>query len=406
MRYARDVRRLLVATLTGLSAGALVALAPACSSESGDPDAGQSSVGSGGAGKTDGGAGSGGAGGSGPMNDAGGGGQKSPVIVSVVANGLVAEGQPETLADVVEAELVAFAAGARGAHLAWEWSDSEPEEGTGEEEAFAAHAARAKQLGREPILELLVVDALRDLRPPPLAGLAWDDASMVSGLEATIDAALVAYDGELRTIALGRDVNAYADDHPLERDALTALLEAGAAYAASHPLAPAGLRVGVGLRAADAVSQPSQEKELLVVGTAAVFTYVPGHDGSVGPDDPAYVAADLDAMVALAAERPVVLVTGYPSAAETGSSEASQHAFYGALFGALEARRDAFHAVSVLRLYDVPQAVCAAELAELGYPPGDPFGATWCSLGLRRADADVKPAWAALLGGLSTFASP
>jgi surface antigen len=359
LEYAVVVRRLLLAVFTGLSAGVLVALAPACTGESGDPDAGQNPVGSGGAGKVDGGSGAGGAGGSSSTSDAGGAGQKSPVIVSVVANGLVAEGQSETLSDLVEAELVAYAAGARGAHLAWEWRDSDPQgpAGATEAAAFAAHGARARQLGREPILELLVVDALRDLKPSSVTGLAWDDALVVSGLLATIDAALVAYDGELRTILLGRDVNAYLEDHPLERDALTDLLEAGATYATSHPLAPAKLVVGVGLRAADVVSQPSVDKELLVAGTGAVFAYVPGYDGSVGTNDPAFVPADLDAMVALAAERPVVLLTGYPSAGETGSSEASQLAFYGALFEALELRREAFHAVSALRLYDVPEGV-------------------------------------------------
>jgi hypothetical protein len=406
-KYDGGVRGSLFAAVGGLCLGAFsAAAAGACATDSVEGDPFSNPVGAGGAGAVDGGAGMGGSGGGGTGSTAGSGGAPSPVVVSISANPLVDEGTIAGPADVAEAEIVAYAAGARGAVHSWEWRSSDPDGPGGEIEldAMTAAAQRARDLGRIPMLELLVLDAERDLRPAALAGLAFDDPLVVAALEATLDTALTVYDGELVAIALGRDVSAYLEDHPDDRAPLTALFDSAADFVLAHPAAPPGVSVGVGMRFKDAVSQPSLHKELLLVGSATVLGYVAGLEGSLR--DPAFVAADLDAMTALAASRPVVLTPGYPSAPEAGSSEEQQALFYRTLFEALDARRDAFHFVNAFRLYDVPDSACAAEVEELGEDPFGPFAGAWCSLGIRRPDGSAKPVWSDVLAGLATFASP
>jgi hypothetical protein len=311
-------------------------------------------------------AGTGGTGGDEPPQ-----GGQAPVYLGLTANPLSPDGEP-TPSDTLLAELTVFAAGARSIAVDVPFGELDAAELSTLTQRLAQYGERDLRV----VVTIVVVD--RGAGAPP-DGASWDDPSTIATLEGEIDALLEAGGEDLDVLLFGRALDFYLGEHPEEAEALVALASAGVAHVAEQ--SPTVLH-GVGLR--------------LHAGDEA-----PSGSADTSP------AHDLDAMIALAKERPIVLQRlGFPSAATLGSAPELQAQRIEALMSALAARRSAFPIVNVQQLHDLDQEDCEALVAAQGLLPGDPFGDYVCTTGLRDTNGEPKPAWQSFIQASAQFAEP
>lgn len=323
----------------------------------------------------------------------------SPVYLGITAN---TGTDAPTVGEIVEAELVTFAAGVRvvTAHATWRDLDQ-----PGAVADLAQRVVFWTEHGQRVLVDLALVDRAADGRPDAVAALPWDDAATQLALDTTVDALLDAAGPGLSYLTFGRDVDAFLGAHAADRAAFEALAAHAIGHAKAHAMAPPELRLGVGFSFAGATKPHPSVSPLWAASDVAVVSYAPGlDDGAAGPASA--VTTDLDELVQAAAGLPIVVAgVSYPSAPEVGSSDEAQKLFYTTLFGALAARRPSFDVVDVERLHDPSPAACEAEATAQGEDPAGAWAAYACSTGLFDADG-AKPAWSPILAAAATFAAP
>lgn len=338
-----------------------------------------------------------------PPPDAADASGPSPVLVGITPSPKGNDKGEPTAGDKFEAKLTTIAAGVRAAILGASFRDV----AAGGEAAVIADATFYEQKGKDVIFNLAFVDRKTDLRPPELAGLAWDSPEVKAAFQATIDSLLPKMGSSLSALTLGRDVDVYIDAHPNEREAIEGFVEHAAAYTRGHPAAPPGLRVGAAVSFDGAAASPSPSYEaLLAASDVAVIAYLPGvAKGEVTPVGE--VAGALDSMIAAAAGKPILLqAVGYPSDPLAQSSPEKQRLFFETFWGALAPRRSAFAWVNVFELHDRGATSCASYAEAQGEPPDGSAAAFFCSLGLFTWAGEEKPAWIDVVKGVAAFASP
>ena len=325
----------------------------------------------------------------------------SPVWIGVTPNPRGDTPGGPTASDKVEAKLTTIAAGARGAVISRAWRDFDTD-GTLEE--LSGEAALYAQHGVPVLFNLAVVDRFADGRPALLTTVPWSDQEVITHLELTIDALLGLFGPYLRYLTFGRDLDRYLVENPAQRPALVMLAEHACAYARAHPDAADDLEVGVALSFQGATAPDPSFVDLLTASDIAAISYLPGLE----PVEPQVgIAASLDAVIAGARGKQIVLqAIGAPSAGTATSSEASQQQFYDEFFAALAPRRGAIAWVNAFELHDLGDDACAAYAAEQGEDPTGDFAVASCSVGLFTVSAAPKAAWAEVLNGMATFASP
>ncbi len=327
---------------------------------------------------------------------------KSPVLLGITANPPAGGPNGPTAEDELTARLTTFAAGVRVAVVSRAWRDLD-------DAAFASLASEAALYagsGKLVVLNLAVIDRLADQRPDDLADLAWDDPLVAARLDQTVDALLAAFSaspGALAYLTFGRDVDLYLAQAPGERQGFAALASHALGYAGDHPAAP-GLGVGVGFSFEGATAPDPSFVDLRGASDVAVLSYLPSLEG--GPPPAGGIAGQVDALVAAAAGKPIVLQAfGRSSVGDDGSDE-GERLFYEGFFDVLEQRRGAFTVVDAFELHDLGQDACDAYVTAQGEPPGGAFAAAYCFHGLKTAAGTDKPAWAEVLSGAARFASP
>ncbi len=319
-----------------------------------------------------------------------------------------------TPVDQTDAVLDVLAAGSRGVSFVRRW-DSLFVDGTQPRAAvwnqFASLAPVFRDQERSILFALGVVDRTADARPGAVDGV-WDANVTETAMQALVDKTYGTFGSELAYLSVGTEIDRYLDTlTDSERGAFVAFVNRTLDYARNHPNRPMGTQVGVTVTVASIVQKTIPEVlELIDASDIAIATYYPLEE-SFEARHPSGAANDLDELaVALsddAGTRTVVLQeVGYPSAAETGSSEDQQRVFFDGLFQALLARREQFPFVSINGLHDAHPEVCGGEASALG-APGDPLAiAARCSFGVRHADGGRKTAWSVVLDGMATFAVP
>jgi hypothetical protein len=323
-------------------------------------------------------------------------GGQAPVYLGLSANPLSEQSEP-TPSEALLAELTAFAAGVRSIHV-------EARFGSLDSAAVAALAERLAQYTARDlrvVLTLLIVDGAAAHRPEGMEGVPWDDAALSVALDGELDAVFDAAGEHLDAVVFARALDVYLEEHPGEGGALLGLV--AAAVDQVHERAPAIL-TGVGLR--PSADPPPRYDEAAALGNALALSYLPGAGAAALPSDTS-PAHDLDAMIALAGERPIILhALGFPSAPTLGSAPELQAQRLDAFMSALDARRSAFPLVNVVQLHDVPQPACEALLAAQGLLPDDPYGDYVCTTGLRDTTGAPKPAWQTFIQASGRFAGP
>jgi len=242
---------------------------------------------------------------------------------------------------------------------------------------------------------------------PFLGDLEGPDAT--SAIERTVDEVYARYASNLTHLCFGYELDRYlavASSDDAAR--LVEFLQHAIDYASRHPLRAAKTLIGSAVTL-QALAEPSGAVSDLLLGDEIVAVYDPlDADASLKPaasiEDE--LGAALEALSATGVRRPLTLFeVGYPSSSEVGSSEAEQKAFYEALFGLLDGRRDDFGFVGVYGLADRGLADCEAEALSFGGVNEPELlaarASARCSMGLR-AESE-KPAWQDVAAALSRY---
>jgi len=302
---------------------------------------------------------------------------------------------------VILADLQALAAGVRVVVVEVPFDDVDAA-------ALAAEVERYADRGLSVVVQLLVVD--RRISRSPFPALGWADASVQAAFDAAVAAIVGA--GEMPdpmdpnavlsavdAVILGRDVGSYLDEHPTEAASLSAFL-AGGVTAFEN----ADIPVGVGLT----YRQPATSGDLSLVqlGDLLAMSYFPAL-AAESATEVATPGQDLDSIIQLADERPIVLSSvGFSSAATTGADETQQGQRLAGFFTALEPRRQAVGTVVIHQLHDHDEAGCAALAQSRGEDPAGPWASVVCETGLRASDDTVKPSWHRFLEAAASLSSP
>lgn len=247
------------------------------------------------------------------------------------------------------------------------------------------------------------------------AGAAWpfegelDTEAAESAMQRTIDEVLARYAGQLSHLCFGYELDRYwARVSQSSGRRLLEFLKRSIAYASQHPRRSASTAIGAAITLGALTEAGGAPLDELLLGDEVVAVYDP-LDSRARLKPPSSVGAEIEAALETLASRPGVALplalfeVGYPSAAEAGSSDEDQRAFYEALFEALGARRDALSFVGVFGLGDRAQADCEAEAALFGGGAAAEAAraVARCSMGLR-AEGD-KPALSGVLAAFSRF---
>lgn len=352
--------------------------------------------------------------------DANADGSTSDAGVAAVRLGVVpiARNDPSSsAAEETVANLEVLSAGSRAVSVLRRWDAlyTTAEQATPKAWTLLGELAQLYR-GRDGTLLLClgIVDRTLDARPEGLVGEPWNGAQTLAAGETLLDEVFDTYGSELAYLSLGHEVDRYLGAAPTsERAELTELLVHLLGYAHDHPARPEATQLGVTFTL-QALREGMEQPELLAASDAVITTYFPAtEDFQARPAS--VVTQDLDALnQRLSADiqpaPPVVLqAVGYPSSELVGSSEANQRTFFANLFQVLAARRARYPFVSIHGLNDTTAEQCSHDALGLGVQGSAVEGAVLeyrCSLGLRDGDTAPKAAWAEVVGGLATFASP
>lgn len=236
-------------------------------------------------------------------------------------------------------------------------------------------------------LTLAPLDTNNDRRPADLAGLAFDDPEVIARFNALLTWVLQQMpDVRLAVLSIGNEIDgslAGAGQWASYRR----FFEAAASQA--RDLRP-GLRVGAKAMFSGLTGpQRSELTELNTLSDVVLATYYPlGDDFS--PRDPVVVGDDLDRLVALYPDRPLMLMeTGYPSGELCGGSPARQAQFVREIFGWWDRHAGQVELVTFTWLTDIPEAAVEHYVAYYGV--GSPCFAEYLrSLGLRTSSGSDK----------------
>jgi hypothetical protein len=323
-----------------------------------------------------------------------------PTLLGLEANPLHGGDGDPTPAEQLLAELTTYAAGVRSVTVAVSWSEVDEPAGLDE---LAARIAELKQRGLEVVVVLQVVDHRADGRPERLRDAPWDDPETSGALVSMGEAIVQRAGAEVSTLVLGDGVDAYTASHPQEAVPIAALLGGVvgklAAGAAPRP------RLAIGLTykgpAVDAVAG-----QLAQVGDASAFFYA-ANMGEPSIPNASSPTKDLDAMVSLAAGRPIHLTgVSFTSAASLGASADAQALRLAAFFSALEPRKGSFRTVNVARLHDLTEVACSHLAARQGLAIDAPEITFRCASGLRDVTGTAKLSWQTFLEASAAYAPP
>jgi len=264
-----------------------------------------------------------------------------------------------------------------------------------------------------PYLSIPTIDTVNLVAPPEFMnpgnpaqladGLHFNDPALIESFGALLDEVVpVLVDHGGFYLSVGNEVDGWLSANPNE---LAAYLEfVSAARERVHAIAPE-LAVGVTMTYSGAVQYPYMLEALKGVSDVVSFTYYP-----LNPDftvrDPSVVADDMDTLVELAGDTPLILQeVGYPSGYLTestnGSSGDLQARFVENIFTAIAAHPE-IRFVSFLQLGDWSDATCDFYSGYYGVGL-DTFREYLCTLGLRTYSGEAKPAYQVFLDRLESL---
>lgn len=296
--------------------------------------------------------------------------------------------------DFDAAATLALGAGAGALHLHLDWSQLEPSpetyDATFPDIANTYYPARGIPL----YLTLRPINTVRREVPSDLEAVAWDDPVMMARFRALLDFLFARIGNvDVRGLAVGNELGGVLTT-PADFTAYATFLRAARDHARS--LRP-GLPVGTTVTFPDLMGANAAQYQTLNAETDFIsVTYYP-LDAASRVRAPNSALADFDALVALYPGREIVVQEcGYPSSADTGSSESMQAEFVRAVFQAWDRHADAISHLAFEHLHDWSSATI--DEFTVYYGSADPaFRGFLASIGLRNHDGTPKAGWSALV---------
>ncbi|MFN8389923.1 MAG: hypothetical protein U0136_06510 [Bdellovibrionota bacterium] len=271
------------------------------------------------------------------------------------------------------------------------WDDIESSPGTFASETLIDASSFYASQSLPLLLTIAPIDTNNLRVPKDLQEKAFASSEMKDRFHALLDFVFSQIgDVELVAIAIGNEVDGYLGEDTARWSDYESFLRDAVSYI--HSKRP-HLRVGTVFGFDGLLSARSQR--LLAVSDVAMTTYYP-----LGPDFSVRLLSDVprdfDAMTAAAGGlKLIVTECGFPSAPVVGSSERLQSDFVSAVLDAWDFHGEQIPHLSYFSLTDYAPAF----VSELGgyYGIRDPkFLGYLGSLGLRRSDGTVKPAFQTL----------
>lgn len=296
-----------------------------------------------------------------------------------------------TIFDILAAYDLAQIAGVTGTVVAYPWSTLEKSPGQYDltdlvNQATYSNASRGMTL----LLEIQVINTNVRETPADLASDSFDDPAVEARFHALIDALAPVLD-MTTYLAIGNEVDSYLSAHPDQWASYTRFYENALAYV--HSVAP-NVKVGVTTTfVGDDAGAIANTETLNAKSDVFIMTYYPLGSG-FQTNPPSVAASDIETMLGFAGSKPLVLQeVGYPTSTLLGSTEEAQAEFMQNVFE--EWRRHPWRIpfLSIFALHDLTPDLCQSAAQYYGAPDDQNLQAFLCSLGLRRANGDPKPAW-------------
>lgn len=275
------------------------------------------------------------------------------------------------------------------------WHELEPKKDGLNLDDLAKQLATVHQSNLAVYFGLQLINTHKRELPDDLADLEWDDPALRQRLFVLLDKILpLLAEGGAFYLSIGNEVDVYFAKHPDEIEAYGKLFVAVRDYVRQrYPAAILGITAtDEGLRGerSELIRRLNRDTDVMML------TYYPTKDMKVLPPDAP--RRDLPRMVAFAAGKPVVLQeVGYPSAAGVGSSLEAQADFIRVFFEVWGEQRQAIPYISLFLQTDVGTRICDQWTRYYGFESHRQLFADFiCTLGLKDAYGQPKPAWTLL----------
>ena len=307
-----------------------------------------------------------------------------------------------TVVTYAEAYDQAVALGVREVSVALDWAAFEPTAGNYVDYLGTLAAIEGFYPNQTADLTLVLrpLDTAGPSLPANLAGRDFDDPMVVSAFTDFLthlhgQLSKLNASGKLKWIQVGNEIDASLGGDSAQWDAWKTFFDAAKAQIRSLWGADVQVSSIIQFGALADASKRSAYLGLLPSLDNAVFTYYPlNSDFTVRA--PTTVAGDFDAMVGAIAGKDIVLQEcGYPSSADTGSSESLQADFVSAVFEAWDDHRERIKLVDFAWQYDVSSAQVdqwVSDYGMLGSADEKAFRGYLSSLGLNNNDGSEKAA--------------
>lgn len=315
--------------------------------------------------------------------------QKRGVYIGIDANPTPAEGYAD------EAKLkrasIARQAGASFLYYAPKWDELEPKEGKFNFAELDHKVAVAKANNWPISLNLRVVDTNNRSMPASAQKRKFDDERNVKQFRNLLAEIAPRFDGRVRWLQIGNEVNEYFKNHRNELESYRRFLEQ--VLPDTKRLFPAAaFSVNFTFFAAPTLKE---YQDLLSLCDFVSFTYYPlAADLTFRP--PSEASADFDLMLRAAGSKPVFLQEiGYSSAERLHSSEEQQAQFIRTAFQLLRQHRDRIFAAHFVWMSDLPNSVVESFTKYYKMGNSENFKAYLGSLGYFDKQGKPKKAWQA-----------
>lgn len=313
--------------------------------------------------------------------------EELPVLAAAAVS---ANGFPGSIRDYINAIALLDIAGANGSITTKSWKELEPQPTqyalqTVQDELnfYTRIYDKTEFLGIQPL------NTVPREVPTDLASVPFDDPQMIARFNALYDQLAPLMTQNVRYVSIGNEVDVYLENHPDEWEPYRLFFEATAAHV--REVTP-WVQVGTTVTFGGMRHHPDEIAALTAQADVAIITYYPLSDSAqvASPDAP---LRDFPEMIERAGSKPVVLQEfGYPSSPVNGSSDSMQAEFVDYVFEAWQANQAHIPYLSYFALHDFTDDTCDMLLQYYGLN-ADVFRAFLCTLGLRYANGEPKPAW-------------
>jgi hypothetical protein len=298
-----------------------------------------------------------------------------------------------TIQDFIDAQNLAKSAGCTGTFQSYTWSALETSAGAMNVSKVGTDVSGTigAGLGAKVYLSIQMINTTAKETPSDLQAVAWDDPAMKARFHALVDAITPLVAGKIQYFGVGNEVDVYLAAQnqwtPFQGfydDAVTYI----------HTKLP-GVPVGTTFTFGGAQANAAHLATLTANSDVMIFTDYPLGANFV-PLAATHGKDDLDAMVAMAGAKPVLVQElGYPADATVlGSSESAQAAFFSDALDEWRAIGGAkMPFLNVFLMHDFSAQMCSDFAAYYGGAGNANFEAYLCSIGLRKNDGTPRAAW-------------